>query len=120
MREAFWPLRYEDVTEEQEKDALEMLIFIKEKRNDTIKARVFADRGKQRKKYNNIDATSTTVSTEVVLISAVIDAYEERDVAVVDIPGAYLSANMNDDMFLIFRGTMAELMVVDYPTLYRK
>ena len=50
MREAFWPLRYEDVTEEQEKDALEMLIFIKEKRNDTIKARVFADRGKQRKK----------------------------------------------------------------------
>ena len=56
----------------------------------------------------------------MVLISAVIDAYEERDVAVVDIPGAYLSANMDDDMFLIFRGTMAELMVVDYPTLYRK
>ena len=56
----------------------------------------------------------------MVLISAVIDAYEERDVAVVDIPCAYLSANMDDDVFMIFCGTMAELMVVDYPTLYRK
>ena len=47
------------------------------------------------------------VSTEEVLISAVIDAYKERYVAVVDITGAYLSTDMEDDIFMIFRGTMA-------------
>ena len=51
---------------------------------------------------------SPTVSTEAVLISAVIDAYEEHDVAVVDIPGAYLSADMDDDVLMIFRGTMVD------------
>ena len=56
----------------------------------------------------------------MVLISAVIDAYEERDVAVVDIQGAYLSADMDDDMFMIIRGKMAELVVAADPTLYRK
>ena len=49
-----------------------------------------------------------------------IDAYEYRDVAVVDIPGAYLRADMDDGVFMIFRGTMAEMMVEAYPTLYRK
>ena len=49
-----------------------------------------------------------------------IDAYEYRDVAVVDIPGAYLRADMDDGVFMIFRGTMAELMVASDPMLYRK
>ena len=49
-----------------------------------------------------------------------INAYEERDMAVVGVPGAYLSADMDDEVFMIFRGTMAELMVAADPTLYRK
>ena len=40
--------------------------------------------------------------------------------AVVDIPGEYLSADMDDDVLMIFCGTMAELMVAYNPTLYRK
>ena len=63
---------------------------------------------------------SPTVSTEVVITPPVIDANEERDVALVDIPGVYLRADMDNDMFMIFRGTMAELMVSADPTLYRK
>ena len=63
---------------------------------------------------------SPTVSTEAVLISAVIDAYEEWDMSEVNIPGASLSADMDDDVLMIFRGTMAELMVSADPTLYRK
>ena len=107
-REAFGPLKAEDMTEEQKKDALEMLMFIKEKSDSSIKARGCADELKQRKKYNNADATSPTVSTEAVLISAVINAYKERDVAVVDTPGAYLSEDISDDVLMIFRGTMVD------------
>ena len=54
------------------------------------------------------------------MISAAINAYEERDVAVVDIPGTYLSADMENDVFMIFRGTMAELLVAADPTIYPK
>ena len=40
--------------------------------------------------------------------------------SVANIPGAYLSAEMDDDISMIFRYKMAELMVADKPTLYRK
>ena len=40
--------------------------------------------------------------------------------AVVNIPGAYLSANMDDEVFMIFRGKMSELVVAAKPTLFRK
>ena len=33
------------------------------------------------------------------MIFVVIDIYKEQDVAVVEIPGAYLSADMDDDVF---------------------
>ena len=39
--------------------------------------------------------------------------------AVVDIPGEYLSANMDDEVHMVFRGTLAELMVEDNPALYQ-
>ena len=95
-------------------------MFIKEKRDGKIKARGCADGSKQREKYNTKDATSPEVYIEVVLISMVIDEYKEQDVSVVDIPCVYLSAYMDDDVFIIFRGTMAELMVAADPTIYRK
>ena len=76
-REAFGPLRVEDMTEEQKKDALEILMFIKEKRDGTTKARGCADGRKQREKYNNADATFPTFSTEAVMISTVIGVYKE-------------------------------------------
>ena len=97
-----------------------MMMFIKVKRDVTIKARGCADGRKQCKKYNNADVTSPTLSTEGLLMYVVINAYEERDVVVMDIPGACISADMDNDVFIIFHGTMAELMVAADPTIYRK
>ena len=39
------------------------------------------------------------------------DAYEGRDVGVVNIPGAFLQADLDDDVWVLFDGTLAELMV---------
>ena len=39
--------------------------------------------------------------------------------AVVDIPGAYLSADMDDEVHMVFRRTLAEIIVMAYPALYR-
>ena len=57
--------------------------------------------------------------TEEVMITATIGALEGRDVAVVDIPGVYLSTEMDDKVHIVFRGTLAELMVDTYPALYQ-
>ena len=40
--------------------------------------------------------SAPTVSIEALIISCVIDAMEKRDVAIVDIHGAFMQANMND------------------------
>ena len=39
--------------------------------------------------------------------------------ALLDIPGAYLSADMDDEMHVMFVGTLAELVVVADPAPYR-
>jgi hypothetical protein len=95
-------------------------MFLKEKRDGTIKGRACADGRKQRETAVPGAATSPTVSLEAVLITATIDAYEERDVAIVDVPGAFLSADMDEEVIMKVRGRLAELMVKAAPHIYRK
>ena len=60
------------------------------------------------------------MSLEAVLITALVDAYEHRDVAIVDITGAYLSADMDKEVHLCLRGRMAEMTVRTAPEVYAK
>ena len=60
------------------------------------------------------------MSLEAVLITAVVDAYEHRDMAIVDIPGAYLSSDMDEEVHLCLRGRMSEMMVKIAPEVYAK
>ena len=53
------------------------------------------------------DATYTTVLTESVMLTATIDALDGRDVEVVGISGAYLSADMYNEVHIVFRGTLS-------------
>ena len=54
---------------------------------------------------------------EAVMLTATMDTLKGRDVDVVYIPGAYLSAYMDDEVHVVFRGTLAELMVADNTAL---
>ena len=84
-----------------------------------IKGRGVADRRKQGEKIEPKDTTSPTVLTEAVMLTETIDALEGRDVAVLDTPGPYLSADIDDEVHIVFRGTLAEMMVAADPELYR-
>jgi hypothetical protein len=57
---------------------------------------------------------------ESVLIIATIDAFEGRDVAIVDVPGAFLSADMDEEVVMTIRGRLAELMVKAAHNINRK
>ena len=61
-----------------------------------------------------------TVATESVFITAIIDAYKGRNVACFDIPGVFLHANVDEDIPMVLKGRLAELMVQVVPNLYRK
>jgi hypothetical protein len=79
-----------------------------------------ADGHKQRGDWTKQESTSPTIATESVFITAVVDAHKGRDVACYDIPGAFLHADSDEDITMILKGRLAELMVQVAPTLYRK
>ena len=118
--DVFRPVARESLTKEERTKALSSLMFLKEKRDMSVKARMCADGRKQRGDWTKQETTSPTVSTEAVFITAVIDAHEERDVACFDIPGAFLHADSDEDITMILKGRLAELMVKVAPNLYRK
>ena len=66
------------------------------------------------------ETSSPTVSLEAMMMSCAIDAREGRHVAVTYIPGAFLHAEMEDDVHMLLEGTIAELIMKLDPTLYRK
>jgi hypothetical protein len=58
--------------------------------------------------------------TELVLISAAIDAKEECDVAIIDLPGASLHVDMDDLVAMVLHGELVELMAAVVPKIYRR
>ena len=92
------------LTKTQRKAALRAINLIKEKRCGKIKGRTCADGRSQRELYEKHETSSPTISTESLLISLIIDALEERDVAVADVVGAYLKAYMKDFVLLKLTG----------------
>ena len=108
------------MTHIEKKRALQYLMFLKKKRNGKIKGRGCADGRKQRAYTKKEDASTPTVAIKLVLLSCIIDAEEGRDVATVDIPGAFLQADMDELVHMKLQGKMAELLVKLDPKLYRK
>ena len=95
-------------------------MFLKHKRDGKLHGRTCADGSTQRGKYEKEDAASPTVAVESVIITSVVDAKEGRDVAIVDIPSAYLHADMDDEVHMRLTGKLAELLVATAPEMYRE
>jgi hypothetical protein len=97
-------------------------MFLKEKCDGKIKGRTVAGGNKQRDYISKEDASSPTVATESILLSCIIDAEEERDVAVIDIPNAFVQTRVEDekDMAIIkLRGVLVDILVEIAPDVYK-
>ncbi len=110
----------ESLTKEERAKALTLLMFLEEKRDESIKARICTDRRKQRGDWTKQDTSPPTVLTKAVSITAGIEAYKKRNVACFGIPGAFLHADSYKDITMILKGRKAELKVKVAPNLYRK
>jgi hypothetical protein len=107
-----------DLTPKQRQEALGYLMYLKRKRSGKVKGRGCADGRKQRAYTAKEDASSPTVATEAVFLTAVIDALEERDVAVLDVPGAFMQADMDELVHVRFTGKMVDLLLDIDPVMY--
>ena len=71
-----------------------------------------ADGHKQCRYTDRADAASPTVATESVFLMAIIDALENCHVAVVDIPGAFMQVDLDDETIHVrLTGKMVELLL---------
>jgi hypothetical protein len=118
-RKVVEPKHASTLSGEEKRDALQYLSdVLKRKRNGDIKGRGCAYGRKQRKYIRKEDASSPTVAIESVMITSTIDAKEQQDVATVDVPGAFMQADMDDIVHLKLEGKMVELLVMIDPKLY--
>ena len=58
------------------------------------------------------------MSVETLMLSCIIDAYENRDVATVDVPGAFLQIAMDDLVYMTIRGDATRQLVKANPDKY--
>ena len=119
-RKVVKPVHPQELTREQRVRALAYLMFLKEKRTGEIKGRGCADGRKQRDWMNKEDTTSPTVSTQALILSCMIDAKENRDVATADIPGAFLQTHdKTGSTHLRLEGPMVDILVEIDPDTYK-
>jgi Reverse transcriptase (RNA-dependent DNA polymerase) len=104
------PLNSFELTNEQKSESLRALSVIEEKRDGKLKGRTIADGSAQKGKFSKSETGSPTVASDVVLLTTMIDAYENRDVAVADVTGAYLHAHMKDFISMRFTGWVVDLL----------
>jgi hypothetical protein len=119
-REVLEPKDANEMTREEKRRALRYQMFLKKKRCRRIKGRGCANGRSQRDYTLKEDASAPTVFIESVMLSCVQDAKELRDVGTVDIPGAFMHADMDEVVHVKLVGKMAELLVMADPKLYRK
>ena len=96
------------------------LMFLKEKRSVQIKGRGYADGRPQRIYTKKEDVSSPTAHIESLIITCIIDSMENRDVATVDIPGAFMQAKIDDETYVKIQGAMCDIFVKIDPERYAK
>ncbi len=121
-RNTFKPVQWNELTDAQKATVLESHIFLKEKRTGEVKGRTVAGGNKQRSYINKEDASSPTVAIESVIITSIIDALEKRDVAIVDIPNAFIQIvveQKSQRAIIRIRGILVDMLVKIAPEVYK-
>ena len=97
VRNTCRPKHWHELDDTQKKSVLESHMFIKEKRDRKIKGRTVAGGNKQCDFISKEEVISPTVATEAVLLTCIIDTEEDRDVAVINIPNAFIQTRIEDE-----------------------
>ena len=123
-RTCFTPLSIAELTPSEKKKAMEALMFLTEKRDKTIKGRMVYNGKPTREWLSREDSASPTAALESIMLTAVIDAHEERDVMSADVPNAFIQTMMpqpeagQDRVVMKISGVLVDLLVQMAPETY--
>ena len=121
-RNSFRPVKWTELSSKQRETILESHIFIKKKRTGEVKGRTVAGGNKQRDYIDKEESSSPTVATESVILTSMVDAIEEREVMVIDVPNAFIQTVVEDEskrVIIQIRGMLVDILVKIAPDVYK-
>ena len=86
----FEPVDPSTLSKKEMEHVIKSHLFLKLKHDTTIKGRMVAGGDKQHGYIPKEEAASPTTSLELVLLTAIIDAQEGHDVAICNVPNAFI------------------------------
>ena len=122
IRDVFAPQDATKLMTRQKKMALKSIMIVKEKHDKSSKGQFCADDRKQQVTMEKDEPVSPTIGLDSVFITTTFKSAEGREVAIVDLPCAYLSADMVDkeEALMVLQGPLADLMARTSPEVYYK
>ena len=113
------------MTSQERRKAQIALAYLTEKKSGEVKGRIVYNGAPTRKYMEDVDTSSPTASLEGILLTAMIDAYEGRDVMSSDIPNAFIQAEMpkkegEETVFMKIIGPLVGILVGMHPEQYEE
>jgi hypothetical protein len=109
------------LTQAQKEHILESHIFVEEKQDGKIKARKVVGGNNQQDYITKEDDSSPTVSAEAVMLTCMIDALKDQDIAIIKIPNAFFQTVVKDEEHRVvvrIRGPLVDILVSIAPDVY--
>ena len=111
------------MTAEEKRQAQVALTHLTEKRDETIKGRTVHNGKPTREWLSREESASPTASMEGTFLTALMDAWERRDVMSADIPNAFMQAKLNRKcgqarVIMKITGVLVELLTKKAPHMH--
>ena len=102
--------------------ALDFILTVKEKPDESLNDHFGGDIHEQWGTMEKDEPVSPTAEMYSIFITASIEVVGNRNTAVVNLPGAYLGADMDDkeEVLVVLCGPLIELMALAAPQVYDK
>ena len=94
QRNCFTPVSIAEMTPQERHKVQEALMFLTEKHDASIKGRMVYNGKPTHEWLSREDSASPTAALESILLMAVIDAKENRDVMTANVPNAFIQTEM--------------------------
>ena len=122
-RSSYQPKHWNELSKTQKDQILKSHIFVEQKRDGKIKASKVIGGDRQQDYITKEDVSSPKVSAEAVMLTCVIEAQEDRDVAVVDIPNVFSQTVVSEEdkehrVIVSIQGPLVDILVSTAPDVY--
>jgi hypothetical protein len=123
-RNCFTPIDVATMTDEERRKSVDALMFLGQKRDKSIKGRMVYNGKPTREWLSRDDSTSPTAALESIMLTAIVDAKEGRDVMSCDIPNAFIQSELpevavgDERVIMKITGVLVNLLVNLSPEVY--